>query len=121
MKDMDEKKYLDMQNSFSVPENYFDTLTERVMMAVEAESGEESAEVKQPIRHSPLRRWLTVASAAAVLAGLLIGGYAVVDMQRNLDAHVQELVASQDNYSELLMEELESYQMEEFLADMNGY
>jgi hypothetical protein len=57
-----------------------------------------------------------VASSAAVFAGLLFGGVALMNMQEQLDVQAAEIIA-QETYEDEVLEMLDIYHLELALAD----
>lgn len=102
---------------FDVPENYFEDFAVRMEARI-AEEMNVAQEVEEPKgRRIDFRRLATlVASSAAVFAGLLFGGFALMNIQQQVDAQAAEIIA-QETYEDELLEMLDIYRLELALAD----
>ena len=107
----------DKRLPFEVPENYFEDFAARM----DARLAEEMKMV-QPIEESKGRkidfRRLTalVVSSAAVFAGLLFGGVALINMQQQVDNQAAEIIA-QESYVDEMLEMMDIYHIELALAE----
>ena len=107
----------DKRLPFEVPENYFEDFAARM----DARLAEEMKMV-QPIEESKVRkidfRRLTalVVSSAAVFAGLLFGGVALINMQQQVDNQAAEIIA-QETYVDEMLEMIDIHGIELALAD----
>lgn len=107
----------DKRLPFEVPENYFEDFAARM----DARLAEEMKMV-QPIEESKGRqidfRRLTalVVSSAAVFAGLLFGGVALINMQQQVDDQAAEIIA-QESYVDEMLEMMDIYHIELALAE----
>lgn len=113
-----EDKYSKMP--FKLPENYFEQFSTNMQQFV-AQQPAIDVEFEFTEHSNSLvnrRGWWISLSAAAVVAGLLIGGYTIINMQNKLDKQVEQIVA-QDSYIETVADELDSFEVEEILADMD--
>lgn len=102
---------------FDVPENYFEDFAARMDARLLAEMKEDSIVKEQVGRRVDFRRLVTLAvSSAAVFAGLLFGGFALMNMQQTVDAQAEEIIA-QETYEDELLEMIDIYRIELALAD----
>lgn len=105
------------RESFTLPENYFEDFAARMDARI-AEEMIATQVVEEPKgRRVDFRRLAAlVASSAAVFAGLLFGGVALMNMQEQVDAQAAEIIA-QETYEDELLEMLDIYKLELALAD----
>ena len=105
------------RESFTLPENYFEDFATRMDARI-AEEMSATQVVEEPKgRRVDFRRLAAlVASSAAVFAGLLFGGVALMNMQEQVDAQAAEIIA-QETYEDELLEMLDIYKLELALAD----
>ena len=105
------------KESFSLPENYFENFAARMEARI-AEEMNVTQELEQPKgRRIDFRRLATlVASSAAVFVGLLFGGFALMNLQQQVDTQAAEIIA-QETYEDELLEMLDIYKLELALAD----
>ncbi|MEE1091370.1 MAG: hypothetical protein UH103_08100 [Paludibacteraceae bacterium] len=105
----------DKRLPFEVPENYFEDFAARM----DARLAEEMKMV-QPIdkgRKIDFRRLTAlVVSSAAVFAGLLFGGVALMNMQQQVDNQAAEIIA-QESYVDEMLEMMDIYHIELALAE----
>ena len=108
----------DKRLPFDVPENYFEDFAAR-MDALIAEDMTVSQEIEKPKgRRIDFRRLATlVASSAAVFAGLLFGGFALMNMQQQVDNQAAEIIA-QETYVDEMLNMIDIHQIELALADV---
>ena len=88
---------------FEVPENYFEDFAARMdaRLAEEMQKTQPKVEVKG--RKIDFRRLAAlVASSAAVFAGLLFGGVALMNMQQQVDNQAAEIIAQETYVDEML-------------------
>ena len=107
----------DKRLPFDVPENYFEDFAARMDARI-AQEMNATQEVNEPKgRRIDFRRLATlVASSAAVFAGLLFGGFALMNLQQQVDEQAAEIIA-QETYEDELLEMLDIYKIELALAD----
>ena len=108
----------DKRLPFDVPENYFEDFAARMEARIEVETQYIASQHGQGNkgRRIEFRRLATlVASSAAVFAGLLFGGFALMNMQQQVDAQAAEIIA-QETYEDELLEMLDIYKLELALA-----
>ena len=105
------------KESFSLPENYFENFATRMEARI-AEEMNATQELELPKgRRIDFRRLATlVASSAAVFVGLLFGGFALMNLQQQVDTQAAEIIA-QETYEDELLEMLDIYKLELALAD----
>ena len=105
------------RSPFDVPENYFEDFAARMdaRLAEEMQKTQPKAEVKGR-RIDFLRLATLVASSAAVFAGLLFGGFALMDMQQQVDAQAEEIIA-QETYVDEMLNMIDIHHIELALAD----
>lgn len=102
---------------FEVPENYFEDFAARMDARLAEEMKVEEPEVVEKGRSIDFRRLASlVASSAAVFAGLLFGGVALMNMQESVDAQAAEIIA-QETYEDEILEMMDIYHLELALAD----
>ncbi len=116
---MEEYKFDEKYSSqpFEVPENYFEDFVARMdaRLAEEMNSTQMAEEPKG--RTIDFRRLATlVASSAAVFAGLLFGGVALMNMQQQVDSQAAEIIA-QETYVDEMLDMIDIYHFELALAD----
>jgi hypothetical protein len=102
---------------FEVPENYFEDFAARMdaRLAEEMKMVQPKEEVKG--RRIDFRRLAAlVASSAAVFAGLLIAGVALINMQQQVDSQASEIIA-QETYVDEMLEMMDIHHIELALAD----
>lgn len=102
---------------FEVPENYFEDFAARMdaRLAEEMQKTQPKVEVKG--RKIDFRRLAAlVASSAAVFAGLLFGGFALMNMQQQVDNQAAEIIA-QETYVDEMLEMMDIHHIELALAD----
>jgi hypothetical protein len=102
---------------FEVPENYFEDFVARMdaRLAEEMKMVQPKEEVKG--RRIDFRRLAAlVASSAAVFAGLLIAGVALMNMQQQVDSQASEIIA-QETYVDEMLEMMDIHHIELALAD----
>ena len=102
---------------FEVPENYFEDFAVRMdaRLAEEMKMVQPKEEVKG--RRIDFRRLAAlVASSAAVFAGLLIAGVALMNMQQQVDSQASEIIA-QETYVDEMLEMMDIHHIELALAD----
>lgn len=107
----------DKRLPFEVPENYFEDFAARMdaRIAEEMEATQVVEELKG--RRIDFRRLVTlVVSSAAVFAGLLFGGFALLNMQQQVDAQAAEIIA-QETFEDELLEMIDIHRIELALAD----
>ncbi len=105
------------KESFTLPENYFEDFAAR-MDACIAEEMKTTQVVEVPKgRKIDFRRLAAlVASSAAVFAGLLFGGVALMNMQQKVDNQAAEIIA-QETFEDELLEMIDIHRIELALAD----
>ena len=109
----------DKRLPFDVPEKYFEDFAARMEARIEVETQYIASQHGQgnKSRRIDFRRLATlVASSAAVFAGLLFGGFALMNIQQQVDAQAAEIIA-QETYEDELLEMLDIYKLELALAD----
>ena len=107
----------DKRLPFEVPENYFEDFAARMEARLAEEMKQDVVEAPVKGRRIDFRRVATlVASSAAVFAGLLFGGVALMNMQEQLDVQAAEIIA-QETYEDEVLEMLDIYHLELALAD----
>jgi hypothetical protein len=107
----------DKRLPFEVPENYFEDFAARMEARLAEEMKQDVVEVPVKGRRIDFKRVATlVASSAAVFAGLLFGGVALMNMQEQLDVQAAEIIA-QETYEDEVLEMLDIYHLELALAD----
>ena len=111
------------KESFTLPENYFEDFVARMEARIEADARAERPYKQEENngstkgRRIDFRRWATlVASSAAVFVGLIFGGFALMNIQQQVDAQAAEIIA-QETYEDELLEMLDIYRIELALAD----
>ena len=103
------------KESFTLPENYFEDFVARMDARIEVETQYIASQHKD--RRIDFRRLATlVASSAAVFAGLLFGGFVLMNMQQQLDVQAAEIIV-QETYEDEFLEMLDIYKLELALAD----
>ena len=102
---------------FDVPENYFEDFAARMEARI-AEEMNVAQEVEEPKgRRIDFRRLAAlVASSAAVFAGVLIAGVALMNMQQQVDSQASEIIAQETHVDEML-EMMDIHHIELALAD----
>jgi hypothetical protein len=107
----------DKRLPFEVPENYFEDFAARMEARLAEEMKKDVVEAPVKGRRIDFKRVATlVASSAAVFAGLLFGGVALMNMQEQLDVQAAEIIA-QETYEDEVLEMLDIYHLELALAD----
>jgi hypothetical protein len=107
----------DKRLPFEVPENYFEDFAARMEARLVEEMKQDVVEAPVKGRRIDFKRVATlVASSAAVFAGLLFGGVALMNMQEQLDVQAAEIIA-QETYEDEVLEMLDIYHLELALAD----
>ena len=107
----------DKRLPFEVPENYFEDFAARMEARLADEMKQDVVEAPVKGRRIDFKRVATlVASSAAVFAGLLFGGVALMNMQEQLDVQAAEIIA-QETYEDEVLEMLDIYHLELALAD----
>jgi hypothetical protein len=107
----------DKRLPFEVPENYFEDFAARMEARLAEEMKQDVVEAPVKGRRIDFKRVATlVASSAAVFAGLLFGGVALMNMQEQLDVQAAEIIA-QETYEDEVLEMLDIYHLELALAD----
>ena len=107
----------DKRLPFEVPENYFEDFAARMEARLAEEMKQDVVETSVKGRRIDFKRVVTlVASSAAVFAGLLFGGVALMNMQEQLDVQAAEIIA-QETYEDEVLEMLDIYHLELALAD----
>jgi hypothetical protein len=107
----------DKRLPFEVPENYFEDFAARMEARLAEEMKCDVVEVPVKGRRIDFKRVATlVASSAAVFAGLLFGGVALMNMQEQLDVQAADIIA-QETYEDEVLEMLDIYHLELALAD----
>ena len=107
----------DKRLPFEVPENYFEDFAARMEARLAEEMKQDVVEAPVKGRRIDFRRVATlVASSAAVFAGLLFGGVALMNMQESVDAQAAEIIA-QETYEDEILEMMDIYHLELALAD----
>ena len=102
---------------FEVPENYFEDFAARMDARLAEEMKVEEPDVAENGRSIDFRRLASlVASSAAVFAGLLFGGVALMNMQESVDAQAAEIIAH-ETYEDEILEMMDIYHLELALAD----
>ncbi len=102
---------------FDVPENYFDDFAARMEVRLAEEMKFEVPKEESKGRRIDFRRLAAlVASSAAVFAGLLFGGIALMNIQDSVDTQAAEIVA-QETYEDEMLEMMDIYHIELALAD----
>ena len=103
---------------FEVPENYFEDFAARM----DARLAEEM-QMRQQVEEEPKGRKIDfrrltalVVSSAAVFAGLLFAGVALMDMQKQVDSQAAEIIA-QESYVDEVLEMMDIHHIELALAD----
>ena len=124
MKDSEKKKeeLFDIEENFSVPDNYFDDFEARMaakIAAIEQEQTVESAPLhsKKDKKYMPLT-WITTSCAAAV-AGLLIGIFMFntnTTTSPSIDNTRQANTENTEIYYDEIVDYYDALQIEEFLA-----
>lgn len=111
---------------FEVPENYFEEFEEKMMAKFEAMEVAEAKEVKmEKVRDlntagdsKPMwRKWATGVAAAAVV---IVGVFAVLHLKNDVSQTGEEIMmaASDEEYYDVLNEELNTQEIEEALAQI---
>ncbi len=106
------------KESFTLPENYFEDFAARMDARI-AEEMKTTQVVEMPKgRKIDFRRLAAlVASSAAVFAGLLFGGFALMNMQQQVDNQAAEIIA-QETYVDEMLEMMDIHHIELALADV---
>ncbi len=111
---------------FEVPENYFEGFEEKMMAKIEAMEAAEAKEVKmKKVRDintagssKPMwGKWATGVAAAAVV---LVGVFTVLNLRNDVSQTGEEIMmaASDEEYYDVLNEELSTLEIEEALAQI---
>lgn len=103
---------------FEVPENYFEDFAARMdARLVEEMQMHQQVEEEPKGRKIDFRRLTAlVVSSAAVFAGLLFAGVALMDMQKQVDSQAAEIIA-QESYVDEVLEMMDIHHIELALAD----
>ena len=108
----------DKRLPFEVPENYFEDFAARMEARLADEMKQDVVEAPVKGRRIDFRRVATlVASSAAVFAGLLFGGFALMNMQQQVDNQAAEIIA-QETYVDEMLEMMDIHHIELALADV---
>ena len=102
---------------FDVPENYFEDFAARMDARIAQEMKATQVDVEPKGRRIDFRRLATlVASSAAVFAGLLFGGFALLNVQQEVESQAVEIIA-QETYEDEVLQMIDIYPIELALAD----
>ena len=102
---------------FILPDNYFEDFASRMDARLIDEMVVVSSEEAPQSRRIDFRRMvMIVASSAAVFVGLLFGGFALMNIQEQVDAQAEDIIA-QETYEDELLELIDIYRIELALAD----
>ena len=110
------EKYKNIE-PFTLPDNYFEDFASRMDVLLAKEKVVASKEEAPKSSRIDFRKLVTmVASSAAVFVGLLFGGFALMNIQEQVDAKAEEIIA-QETYEDELLELIDIYRIELALAD----
>jgi len=103
---------------FEVPENYFEDFAARMdaRLAEEMQMHQQVEEEPKGRKIDFRRLTALVVSSAAVFAGLLFAGVALMDMQKQVDSQAAEIIA-QESYVDEVLEMMDIHHIELALAD----
>lgn len=105
------------KESFVLPENYFEDFAARMDARIAEEMKATQVVEAQKGHKIDFRRLAAlVASSAAVFAGLLFGGVALMNMQQQVDNQAAEIIA-QETYVDEMLEMMDIHHIELALAD----
>jgi glycosyltransferase involved in cell wall biosynthesis len=94
---------------FTLPDNYFEDFASRMDARLIDEMVVVSSEEAPQSRRIDFRRMvMIVASSAAVFVGLLFGGFALMNIQEQVDAQAEDIIA-QETYEDELLELIDIY------------